>query len=225
MGKGDLKSPCMGSDKTKRSMSAQTRKPYAIRSLDEAVGVYLSNLRVFVRRARESLIELEAVAAEVKQKWPLPLNETIKDPCKYPAVEKLTFKRDFLSDSVLIFSAMAVEGFLNYYGVVRLGETEYKRNFERLSLDRKLRALLLFCDSIALDDTDPLIAALTDLAQMRNSLVHPKTREVTGYLPAESRGGMPVPDAAREAVTNMDTFFQEFLIAVPKATHLVPDHL
>ena len=52
---------------------------------------------------------------------------------------------------------MAVEGFLNYYGVVRFGEPEYKRNFERLGLVPKLRALLLFCDSIALDDTDPLI--------------------------------------------------------------------
>ena len=44
---------------------------------------------------------------------------------------------------------------------------------------------------------------------------------MTGYLPAESRGGMLIPDAAREAVTKMDTFFKEFLIAVPKATHLV----
>jgi hypothetical protein len=122
----------------KLSMSAQTRKPYAIRSLDEAVGVYLSNLRIFVRRARESLVELEAVATEVKQKWPLPLGETVKDPSQYPEVEKLTFKRDFLSDSVLIFSVMAVESFLNYYGVVRFGEPEYKRNFERLGLVPKL---------------------------------------------------------------------------------------
>ena len=204
-------------------MSAQTRKPYAIHSLDETVGGYLSNVHIFVRRARESLAELQAVATEVNKKWPLALDETVKDPSQYPELEKLTFKRDFLSDSVLIFSAMAVESFLNFYGVVRLGETEYKRNLERLSLDRKLRALLLFCDSIALDGTDPLIAALTDLAEMRNSLVHPKTREVTGYVPAESRGGRPVPDAAREDVTNMDTFFKEFLIAVPKAAHLVPD--
>jgi hypothetical protein len=82
---------------------------------------------------------------------------------------------------------------------------------------------LLFCDSIALDDTDPLIVVLTSLAQTRNSLVHPKTKEVTGYLPAESRAGVLIPDAAREAMTNMDTFFKKFLIAVPKATHLVPD--
>jgi hypothetical protein len=203
-------------------MSAQARKPYVIRSLDEAVGAYLSNLRIFVRRARESLAELEAVATEVNEKWPVPLGETVKDPTKHPELEKLAFKRDFLSDSVLIFSAMAVEGFLNFYGVVRLGEVEYKRNFERLSLDRKLRALLLFCDSIALDDTDPLIEVLTNLAKMRNSLVHPKTREVTGYLPAESRDGMRVPDAACQAVTNMDTFFKQFLIAVPEAKHLVP---
>jgi hypothetical protein len=117
---------------------------------------------------------------------------------------------------------MAVEGFLNYYGVVRMGEEEFTRNFERLGIIPKLRALLLFCDSIRLFDNDSLITAASKLVQNRNALVHPKTKELTSHLPAESRDGFFIPDAAREAVAAMETFFREFEAAVPKATHLIP---
>lgn len=199
------------------------RASYEIRPIDEAVGLYLSNLHVFVRRARECLTKLETVAAEVKQKWPLPLDQTLNHAKKdYPDLEALSFERDLLSDSVLIFSAMAVEGFLNYYGVVRMGETEFARHFERLGIAAKLRAVLLFCDSIRLADDDPLITAASKLVQNRNALVHPKTEELTSYLPAESRGGLLIPEAAQEAVAAMDTFFKEFEAAVPKAKHLIP---
>jgi hypothetical protein len=204
---------------TKSSVPPPPRKPYGIRSLDDAVGLYVSNVHVFVRRAKELLAELETLAVEIKQKWPLAPGETIERPSEYPDIAKLAFKRDFLSDSVLMFSAMAVEGFLNYYGVVRLGELEYTRNFARLRLVPKLRILLLFCDGISVDDGDPMIAALSRLAQMRNSLVHPKTKELRG---SESRDGPLIPEAAQEAVANMDSFFHEFLVTVPKAEHLIP---
>src|SRR6266404_3486067 len=132
------------------------RAHYEIRPIDEAVGLYLSDLHIFPRRARECLTKLEIVAADVKQKWPIPLDQTLDHAKKkYPDLEGLAFERDLLSDSVLIFSAMAVEGFLNYYGVVRMGEAEFTRNFERLGIIAKLRAELLFCDSIRLLDNDP----------------------------------------------------------------------
>jgi hypothetical protein len=62
-------------------------------------------------------------------------------------------KRDLLSDAVKIFSAMAVGAFLNYYGVVRLGEDECASHFERLGLVPKLRTLLLVCDFLSPNPT------------------------------------------------------------------------
>jgi hypothetical protein len=205
-----------------QKLQAPPRRVHAIRSLQDATGVYLCNVNVFVRRARELLTELETLVDEINKKWPIPLNETIREPAKYPELEKLTFKRDWVADGVLISSAMAVEAFLNYYGVVRLGETEYRRFLERLPLVQKLRAMLLFCDSISLQEDDPLISAIQQISQKRNALVHPKTQEVGGYIPGECRPGLLLPQAAQDAIANMETFFHEFLAAVPEAHHLVP---
>lgn len=204
-------------------MSAE-RERYQIRPIEEAVGFYLSNLHVFVRRARECLARLEGITSNVKQQWPAPSGQTLNHARKnYPELEALTFERDLLSDSVLIFSAMAVEAFLNYYGVVRMGEKEFTRHFERLGIVGKLRALLLFCDSLRLADDDPLIIAGTKLAKTRNALVHPKTKELTSYIPAEARGGLLIPETAQEAVGAMDGFFKEFEATLPKAKHLMPE--
>ena len=197
------------------------RHPFSIRN-HNTLGYWLSDDKRFFEAARLQLCELELVAAQAKELWPIPEGETLRDGDKYPELWTLVRKRDLLSDSVKIFSAMAVEGFLNYYGVVRLGEAEYGTHFERLGLVPKIRVLLLICDSLSIADTDALIKVLARIAQRRNSLVHPKANELPGYLPAEERGGDKIPEAAQEAVADMEQFFREFVTAIPQAEHLVP---
>lgn len=202
-------------------MSKPTRRSFSVRNHD-ALGYWLSDDRRFAEAARLQLKELEAVVAQVKAEWPIPADETLLDGENYPVLWALVRKRDLQSDSVKIFSAMAVEGFLNYYGVVRLGEAEFNAHFERLGLIPKIRALLLVCDSLSVTESDPLVKALNRIAQRRNALVHPKAKELSEYLPATERGGSSVPEAAREAVADMEEFFREFVVAVPNASHLVP---
>jgi hypothetical protein len=117
---------------------------------------------------------------------------------------------------------MTVEGFLNYYGVVRLGEKEYIDHIERLGIIPKLRMLLLICDSLAVSEADSLVKIIKRIAQRRNLLVHPKAKELNGYIPADERPGDKIPEAAREAVKDMEDFFREFIVAVPQASHLIP---
>lgn len=202
-------------------MNTQTRQPFSIRNHD-AVGFWLSDDRRFFEAAKLQLGELEVVAAQVKAQWPIPGDQTLRDGQSHPELWSLTRKRDLLSDSVKIFAAIAVEGFLNYYGIVRLGEPEFVTHFERLGLVPKIRALLLVCDSLSVAKDDPLVTVLIRIAERRNSLVHPKAKELPGYLAAEKRGGTAIPDAAREAVADMEEFFREFVAAVPEASHLVP---
>lgn len=202
-------------------MSKPTRRSFSVRNHD-ALGYWLSDDRRFADAARLQLKELEAIVEQVKAEWPIPASETLSYGENYPGLWALVRKRDLQSDSVKIFSAMAVEGFLNYYGVVRLGEAEFNAHFERLGLIPKIRALLLVCDSLSVTESDPLIKALNRIAQRRNALVHPKAKELSGYLPAAERGGSSVPEAAREAVADMEEFFREFVVAVPNASHLVP---
>jgi hypothetical protein len=202
-------------------MTTPTRKPFSVRPHD-GLGWWLSDDRRFAENARTLLLEFESVVAQVNAAWPKPLGETLRDGEHTPELWALVRKRDLLSDAIRTFSAMAAEAFLNFYGVVRLGEEEYSTHFERLGLIPKLRQIFLICDGLSISDQDPLVENLRLIAQSRNSLLHPKAKELAGYVPAEDREGVKIPDAARDAVRNMNAFFERFVEAVPDAEHLVP---
>ncbi|HSI23980.1 MAG TPA: hypothetical protein VK959_13275 [Methylophilaceae bacterium] len=203
-------------------MSITTRSSFALRP-HTVLGSWTSDDRRHAESARALLTELEPVCKEILDHWPLPHGETVRDAeAEFPELYALVRKRDRLSDSVRIFSAMAVEGFLNYYGVVRLGEEAFNTHFERIGLVPKLRALLLVCDSISVSTSDRLVLLLEQVANGRNALVHPKAKEFPGYVPAEGRPGVAVPDAARQAVKAMGLFFEEFVSLVPESKHLAP---
>lgn len=203
-------------------MAIPTRSPFVIRA-HSAEGAWSSDDRRHFESATQLLIDLEANCQQVLRDWPVPAADTVRNAqADHPALWALVRQRDRLSDSVRIFAAMAIEGFLNYYGVVRLGEAEFNAHFERLGLIPKLRALLLVCDSISISAKDPLVVVLSQLADGRNSLVHPKAKEYPGSVPDEQRPGVEVPEAARQAVAGMNAFFQQFTLLVPAAKPLVP---
>jgi hypothetical protein len=138
-------------------------------------------------------------------------------PPHSPEVWELCEPRDRTSDTVRIYAAMAVEGFLDFCGVLRLGQDVFDDHFERLGLVQEVRALLLVCDQLDVSRQDPLVICLDKLAMSKNALVHPKTREVVGDPQTHQRSSIKVPEAARECVENMEAFFQHFLEAVPDA--------
>ncbi len=115
-----------------------------------------------------------------------------------------------LADSAVIFAAMAVESFLNLYGVIRLGEEFYARTYERLSVSQKVSSLLATCCGALLAPQDEILSVVARLFERRNALVHPKTREVKprrGSFPKAT----PLLPAAREAVRDMRRFNELFL--------------
>lgn len=116
---------------------------------------------------------------------------------------------------------MAVEGFLNFYGVLRVGQQVYDEHFERMGLIPKLRALLLVCDSVNIPKNHQIILSLDKIAQSRNALVHPKAKEIEGGLGGKRRSSVKVPDVARESVAQMEFFFSEFVKIVPQAKQLI----
>lgn len=204
-----------------QSMTTNERKPFAIRP-HWTEGGWLTDADRFYSYAVEQLVELESFVERVNTQWPLPLDQALKQANAPRELWELAHRRNMISDSVRIYAAMAVEGFLNFYGVVRLGEEEFTCHFERLGLIPKLRQLLLFCDSVSISATDTLVRSLQRLAESRNSLVHPKTKEIRFDQPERSSGETAIPGAAREAVAEMHNFFDEFIVLVPDAAHLLP---
>jgi hypothetical protein len=182
-------------------------------------GAFESNDRRYRRYAHELLAQLETQCAEIKAKWPTDPGTPISAQ-SHPEVWKLADQRDRTSDTVHIYAAMAVEGFLNFYGVLRLGQDIFDQHFERLGVVPKLRSLLLVCDKLDVPQQHPLIICLDKVAASRNALVHPKTKEVVGDPRTHQRKIRKLPETAQECVENMEAFFRYFVEAVPEAAHL-----
>jgi len=122
----------------------------------------------------------------------------------------------FYGSAAVVYSAMAVEGFLNYYGVKRLGESFYREHFERLSPHRKLAALVATCIGHLLPDDTELIATIRRIAERRNALVHPKTREPKPRHSRQNITTLP-PNPAADSVRDMERFFELFIQLDPEA--------
>ena len=115
-----------------------------------------------------------------------------------------------LAETSQIFACMAVEAFLNFYGVKRLGEKYYKRNIERLGINQKLEILIAICLQELIEDKDELAGIVKKMFDRRNRLVHPKSKEmvVNGeFVFPELRDEL---EEARKAVDEMSTFFNKF---------------
>jgi len=197
-------------------MTKRTRQPIQLRPHDPE-GVWESNDGRYRTYAHQLLGEHIALCDEVLRKWPADAGAPITTPVAYPEIAALARRRDQTADTVRIYAAMAVEGYLNFYGVLRLGQDVFDEHFERLGLVPKLRALLLTCDQLSIPKSDPLVLALDRVAQSRNSLVHPKTVEVVGSPSQHNGTETPTPETARAAVRDMEAFFEAFVEAIPQA--------
>lgn len=119
------------------------------------------------------------------------------------------------ADGTILFSALAVESALNFYGVVKLGEPFFQTQFERLGLVPKLSVLIATCNSKLVEDTDAIVKATRRLSSLRNGLAHPKTIEL-----GDDRNALPPRELlgeADEAVRTMEEFFEEFVRIDPSA--------
>ncbi|HLM68934.1 MAG TPA: hypothetical protein VK358_15455 [Longimicrobium sp.] len=110
---------------------------------------------------------------------------------------------------------MSVEAFLNFYGVVRLGERFYKDNLQKAGATEKLSLLLALCDGVELDPSSDLWRTVRALFDRRNALVHPKTAELGRLLESVSKAKkLPQdPDLLEQgtvAYRRMKTFYRLF---------------
>lgn len=77
-----------------------------------------------------------------------------------------------------LFVCMALEGFINAYGVRRLGERFYQQNLERVGITEKLAILGVCCRQWTVSPDSDVHKDFRQLFDDRNRLVHPKTREI-----------------------------------------------
>lgn len=124
-----------------------------------------------------------------------------------PAMEAIHAKHI----SVIIFSCMAIEGFLNAYGVRRLTEDFYRINIERLGISEKLAVLVCITSARLILRDHALMCDVRQLFDMRNALVHPKAREVTKANMANFVSHYPDAQDCRRPLDILNHFATFFL--------------
>jgi hypothetical protein len=203
-------------------MKTPPRAPFTVYPVHRA-GIWLTDHRRYYKRARFSLAELQRAVDAVLAVWPADAGDGIRVGDGPPGLHELCLTRDTLADTVVLLSAMAAEAFLNYYGVVRLGDEQFNQHFERLGTEKKLCVLLLVCDGLAVRFPDPLVAALRTVMERRNRLAHPKAETRERELTMDERLRDPLPESVAVVFDACTEFFRLFVDAVPRAAHLVPD--
>lgn len=117
---------------------------------------------------------------------------------------------EVMSVTVEILCCMSVEAFLNFYGVVRLGEEFYHRTFERLGILQKLPTLVATCQDILLPRGAEIATVIKRMFERRNSLVHPKAKDVSGGVHAHPDQADDSVTPAKNMVEDMRRFFRLF---------------
>lgn len=119
---------------------------------------------------------------------------------------------DFLGDlagACELYTYLAVEAFLNHYGIVRLGNQFYRRNVERLAPAKKLAVILAATEGVLLPMESPLYRLTGKMFQRRNELVHPQSQNLQT---ASIRLFAPFQlyENCEPAVARMEDFFRDF---------------
>jgi hypothetical protein len=128
-----------------------------------------------------------------------------------PHYEEIALLKD-TALAVQLFYYLAVEGFLNHYGVVRLGEDYYKANLERLGPEKKVAVILLATEGVVIPPDHRLVRLVALMFGRRNQLVHPKPKEIGPVgRGVSSRGGLEyLYRDAQEASDQVEEFYQLF---------------
>ena len=160
------------------------------------------------REFRASQARLEVLLG-VKRDGPVLPRAGASD--RYVALEQ----RGFFAVATVVFASMAIESFLNYYGVRRFGPAFKDPAVEFLTAADKTKLILGYtCVSPPKAGTK-LYGALKRLYSRRNKLIHPKTHE--HMLGVEPPALEPTPLIAEQSIADMESFFEEFVSHDPDA--------
>ncbi len=112
--------------------------------------------------------------------------------------------------STLLYCCMAVEAYLNYYGVRKFGEKFYKRTLERSGITEKLSNIILAVSGECIEPDDEIYREVKELFESRNRLVHPKTREINETNVHDHVVDPDTFDDVEAYVTRMDRILRQF---------------
>lgn len=138
---------------------------------------------------------------------------------EYPCLESNLLQEKIQQKSliVMVFSAMCLEGYLNLYGAVALGDDEFYSKHERTSAVNKFDMICQDILKLSEGTYSKEITQIKELFDNRNYLAHSKSKE---YTPTEIYVRECDPDEKTPLDTTRDRYELE---KAEKAFHTVRD--
>lgn len=134
----------------------------------------------------------------------------------YKQIEEVGFKelelehqyRNFCHSVIIsvVFSAMAIEAFINDYGAACLGDDFFYENFDRLSVIGKLQLISKFLFESDLDKSKEYYFCLKTVFSARDKFVHNKSETAYTYL---KRNGYTVHRTLEESLEALNHMADE----------------
>ncbi len=125
--------------------------------------------------------------------------------------------------SVVVFSEMAIEAYINYYGISRLGSGFYTSHIDRLDLRSKWVIVPQLVTGKQFPKTGQGYGLLSRLVKNRNSMVHKKPVDIGTYpdLHLEELDPRQHLANATEAIQAMEMLHKDLLTVDPEAASLI----
>lgn len=155
-----------------------------IRPYNKDHGIWASSYRSYYKHAYCSFEYFQSVLEEIEDKE-ICIRRENPDSEEFDVQGLIIYecrdlyeKADMFAISIHLFACIAIEGFINHYGTLRLGEDLYGATIERLNIVEKIKAIILLFHNKDLPKKEPFLLKTRSLFEFRNRLVHSKTKKV-----------------------------------------------
>jgi hypothetical protein len=128
----------------------------------------------------------------------------------HPSLRRINVALDKAAIDCHVHSCMTIEAFVNHYGVRRFGEEFYKSNMERMGIVEKIAVILAACHHVLLPRSHKYLKLIRRMFDLRNSMVHPKTREYRMERSNELIQDDPKEMGLSKSLIDMDGFLWWF---------------
>ncbi|HNW89612.1 MAG TPA: hypothetical protein PKN48_08100 [Bacteroidales bacterium] len=100
-------------------------------------------------------------------------------------VKSIVYNTQRLAITTIIFSAMTLESYINYYGSQKLPKNYFEKHLDNLDLKSKWIVLPRLITGQEIDLGGKAFALFSELISLRNKLVHDKYKIIKESLPEE----------------------------------------
>ncbi len=108
----------------------------------------------------------------------------------------------------VVFSAMAIEAFVNDYAASCMGDELFYQNFDHLSIISKLQLIAEFILKRKFDKTKSYYSNVKEIFSARDKFVHSKSQSADDYF---NKNNITFPDNFEEYVSHFDA--ENYLVA------------